>query len=205
MAGRLQRSADMKRTLKMALTAGVLALAAGPAFAQQPPAGSDVQQPSGTAGQLLSTTVNVVNVDRDKRELTLRNPNGESFVVHVPESVRRFDEIKPGDQINLTYYRAIAISLQPPGAPSGMSESQSTQRSTGALPAGAMERKITTSVQIVGIDRDRNTLTVRGPAGRVETIAVGDPQNQRALRNLKPGDRLQVTYTEAMAAAIEPR
>jgi hypothetical protein len=48
-----------------------------------------------------------------------------------------------------------------------------------------------------------NKVTFKGPRG-VRTVEVQDPSLQAKLPSLKPGQVVQLTYTEAMAASIQP-
>jgi hypothetical protein len=57
-------------------------------------------------------------------------------------------------------------------------------------------------VKVTGVDPEKNQLTVMTPSGETKSISVEDPKNQAKLSTLKRGDRLDVTYTEAMAASI---
>ena len=45
----------------------------------------------------------------------------------------------------------------------------------------------------------------KGPQGNARTVQVNDPALQKKLPNLKPGQHVQFTYTEAVAALIPPR
>ena len=59
-------------------------------------------------------------------------------------------------------------------------------------------------VTSTGIAPRHNIVSFIGP-GRIErTVEVQDPQMQRALRTLKVGDEVDLTYTEAVAASVEP-
>ena len=43
-------------------------------------------------------------------------------------------------------------------------------------------------------------MTLKGPEGNVETVRVMDPKN---LEKVKVGDRIVITYTEALAISVE--
>jgi hypothetical protein len=44
----------------------------------------------------------------------------------------------------------------------------------------------------------------KGPKGNARVVNVQDPEMQAKRPNLKPGQVVQVTYTEAMAVALQP-
>jgi hypothetical protein len=53
---------------------------------------------------------------------------------------------------------------------------------------------------IAGIDRAKSEATLRGPNGRVTTVRVRDPEKLDAVH---VGDVVDITYTEALAVAVE--
>ena len=56
---------------------------------------------AGAAAGEITGKVMVVNVE--KRLMTIRKPDGEFQVIHVPDEVRRLDEIKINDELTITY------------------------------------------------------------------------------------------------------
>ncbi len=182
--------------MKPQLLAGatLLALAAVPAAAQEPPAHQ--------ASRTMSTTATVEKVDARNHELMLRAPDGHLFTIYVPENVRRLDQVKAGDRLDIGYHEALAVSLHKPGTPP-VAERHETQRLPGR-PAGIEAREVSATVEVVSVDPQRNELTIRRPSGELATIQVQDPQAQAKLVNLSPGDRLDVTYTQAIAVAVTP-
>jgi hypothetical protein len=44
-------------------------------------------------------------------------------------------------------------------------------------------------------------VTLKGPEGKTQEIKVKDPKN---LENVKVGDQVAFTYTEALAVSVEP-
>jgi ribosomal protein S1 len=69
---------------------------------------------------------------------------------------------------------------------------------------GGAGREMTVSGTVVSIDPKFNKVTFKGPRGDVRTVTVQDPDMQKKLHRLKVGQVVQITYTEAMAAAIRP-
>jgi hypothetical protein len=62
--------------------------------------------------------------------------------------------------------------------------------------------KITrTIVLVTGIDPIQNTVTIKSPGGEVMTIKTRQPEN---LERIQVGDTVAVTYSRAMAVALEP-
>ena len=67
-------------------------------------------------------------------------------------------------------------------------------------PAGAAARVTTAVLTIRGIDTAAGTVTLQGPTGGVTTVKVRDPRN---LERVAVGDLVAVTYTEALADAVD--
>lgn len=170
-------------------------------------AAADEAQPTQVTAQKVSASATVEKIDAKKRELTLRNDRGDTMMMEVPENVTRLDAVKKGDKINVDYYESVTLSLKSPekGAMPSASESSMTERSPGKLPGGMTGRKIVATATVMKIDKAENKLTIKGPEGQVDTIKVSDPAMQPQLGQLKKGDRIQASYTEAMAVSVIPK
>jgi hypothetical protein len=168
---------------------------------------ASAQQPPRIEGmsRTITTNATVDKVNLKTRELTLTGPDGKRFTVSVPESVKRFDRVKPGDTVTTEYRESVVVEIRKPGeAVPPPSETRSTTRAPGALPAGTASRQVTAVVDVVSTDPATNHLTVKTSAGDTTTLEVTDPANQAALRSIKRGDQLQITYNEAMAVSVSP-
>jgi Cu/Ag efflux protein CusF len=201
-----------KRRLFFAALASTAWITTGTSFAQgagkegAPPQGGAQAAPSESTSQLIKATAKVDKVDVDKHELTLKGDDGKPFTVDVPESVTRLDNVKPGDQVNISFYESAAVSLQKPGAGQVGTQKQITSaRAPGQFPGGLVAEQITTTAKITKLDPASDELTIETPAGKTNTIRVQDPQNRAALTKLKVGDEIRATYTEAMATSFTPK
>jgi hypothetical protein len=67
---------------------------------------------------------------------------------------------------------------------------------------GLGRQEIALQTTILNVDPVKNTVTVRGPEGREETIEVG--AEARKLDNLNPGDQVDANYLRAVALQILP-
>jgi Cu/Ag efflux protein CusF len=200
MAFSLQLVVGQEESMKRILIALAITVWSAPLFAQQ--AEQPTAPPSRKISQLENVTGEVQKVDLKRREVTLKEPNGNVFTVEVPESVKRLNEIKKGDQVQLHYYQSIAVRLLPPGAKAPQGEETYSQRSQGQMPAGTIGRQINATATVAKTDPANNQVTLRLANGEVHTLNVENPQYQEQLRTLHPGDQIQVTYTEAVAASV---
>jgi hypothetical protein len=58
----------------------------------------------------VSATVQAIN--KAKRTVTLKGPDGDEVIVAVDESMKEFDNLRVGDTIHVRYTEAIAISVE---------------------------------------------------------------------------------------------
>jgi ribosomal protein S17 len=70
----------------------------------------------------------------------------------------------------------------------------------GETPAGAVGQQVTATVTVTAIDKAAKTVTVKGADGTTETVKARDPKNLDAL---KVGDLVEITYTRALAIALD--
>jgi Cu/Ag efflux protein CusF len=167
--------------------------------------GSAGQPTKAMTGQVITASAKVDNVDINKRELTLKSDEGKPFTINVPDSVSRLDNVKAGDKVRVSFYESVAVSLKKPGeAQPGSESTTAVGRAPGALPGGSMAQQVTTTAKITQVAPSKDELTIEGPSGKATTIKVDDPQVQSQLSHLKVGDKIQTTFTQAMATSITP-
>lgn len=188
-------------TIVTALGAGILFLGRA-AFAAPAVEDSEVNTATGqTRSQLIRTTATIMGIDTGDRTLLLKASDGSQNWVHVPDSVPGFDRLKTYDKVNVAFYQSMAISLAPSGTKPSMS---ATQEGAVDLAAGVKGREFRVSAKVVSVDPAANTVTFKGPQGRVRTVSVENPALQAKLPSLKPGQVVQFDYTEAVAADVQP-
>ncbi len=153
---------------------------------------------------LTTATGKVTAVDPATRTVTLQGANGNVVDVQVGPNVRNFNQIKPGDSLSLDYYESVAIDVRPAGsgAPEVVTQTAGTRSAKGAKPGGAMGRQTTITAEIWHINKSANLVTLKGPQGGMRTIQVQDPALQARLQQLKEGDLVDFTITQAVAAAV---
>ncbi len=69
------------------------------------------EKPGGVMVDTVEMTARVEAVDLAARTVTLRGPDGGIRVIQVDDSVRRLDEVKPGDEVVIRHTQALAIGL----------------------------------------------------------------------------------------------
>jgi len=163
-----------------------------------------VQKTSPTSAQRMTSETFVVSaIDRGKRTVTLTNAEGERNTMNVPPDVKAYETLKIGDRVDVDYRESIGVSMAPAGTKPGMVE-KSVGSPMGASAPGTASRETQITAEVVSVDVANNKVTLKGPKGNHKTITVADPALQKKLPNLKPGQVVQFTYTEAIAAGIRP-
>ena len=198
-----------KELIGVLVVAGAgLAALAGCATEKKPApmiaAASSSQTGDGTLerSNTVTITATVEAIDLKKRLVTLRGPEGNSETIHVDDSVKNLPQVRKGDQVVATYYESVAVRVMKPGtAKPGITGAEGLERAKpGEKPAGVGTRTVTLTATITAIDRKKQTATLKGPKGKSVTVHVKDPTR---LEGVKVGDLVEITYTEALAIAVE--
>jgi hypothetical protein len=155
--------------------------------------------------EFVQVTANVEAVDLSHRLLLLRGPDGLATITVAPE-VRNLEQVQVGDAIVVSYYEGIAAQMKKHGGLSGGLDSGTAALAAQANlpPAATVGQTVATTVTIESVDTSLNTVTFRRQDGFVRTLAVKSPEGQTFIRELSPGDEVDVRYTEAMAVQLVP-
>jgi hypothetical protein len=143
----------------------------------------------------------VLKTDPKTRTITFKNKEGESKFVAGPE-ISNFAQIKIGDRVNVTYETAVAIELiktKSTGIRSKVETSTVTNSKPNEKPSEIIANTSTIIADIVGVDRDKKLVSVKGPSGKVTTVTVKNPA---LLADVAVGEQVKVVYFDAMAASI---
>jgi hypothetical protein len=152
-----------------------------------------------TRAASVEARANVTAIDRETRMVTLKTEAGDTLVVEAGPEIKNFDKIVVGDVVKATYTESVAFQLVPKGETAG-GATQTVQR----IPGGAeVADQVTTSFKVASVDPATNVLWVTLPTGETKKINVQDPEAQKRLKNLSPGNVVSVTYTESVALQLE--
>ena len=175
--------------------------ATAPVLAQTTAPAAKPKAPEAAKPKVQETAVVTLRgVDKEKQTVTLKGPN-RSLTLQVRDP-KKLDAIKVGDPVVGKYYEALAIEVKKAGtATPGVTTQQATQTSkAGETPAGAVGQQVTLTATIVAVDKAKHTVTIKGPEGNTETVKARDPKN---LEGVKEGDLVELTYTRALAIALD--
>lgn len=169
-------------------------------------ASEQVVRATGKPGRLesasLTVTATVENVDYGARRLTLKNAEGRLLTIDVAPEIKRLDEVKKGDTLEIEYLEAIAVSVHAPTEPAepGNQAYSVIVRNPTASPSGRMIDTEISTVTVDAIDtRNRIAELVREDGSRFR-VGLG-PEVQR-IEEIRKGDRVVVRYTRSVALSV---
>ena len=185
------------------IAAAVMSIMAGAAVAQTGGAAAVKSEPGKvTVAETAQLTASVEAVDKAKRLITLKGPEGNIFVFQAGPAVKNFDQIKVGDLVVARYIEALTLELKPGGGQirERTERENAVSAKPGEAPGVAAGRQVTVIADVMSLDAKKQTVRLRGPQRTVD-LKVRDP-NQFKL--IKVGDQVEATFTEAVAIALEP-
>lgn len=144
----------------------------------------------------------VERVDPSAHMVQLRDEQGHRFAVEAGDAA--LTRVKPGDTIDVKYQESVAFALKEPETTPQAADTK-VRESTEQTASGEVQfgRQISTTVQILTVAPQGTSVEFRVPEGPVRTVAIDDADSQRKVANLRPGDSVEVTYTEKLALAVE--
>jgi hypothetical protein len=75
------------------------------------------ERPAGAVGREVTAIADVIGVDPKKSTITLKGPRGNVVTLNV-QNPDQFKVVKMGDQVEVTYTEALALSVEPAPKPS---------------------------------------------------------------------------------------
>lgn len=192
------------KTLIVGLTVAAVLAVQACSSAQTPGAeearATAVAGPVGEAG-MVTVRGWIDAVDKTNRTVTLKGPRGGTVTLDVKDP-KKLDSVAVGDPVVAAFVEALAIQVKKvPGATPGVRVTEARVSSAqGETPSGAVGREIVVTAQITAVDRQAQTVTIKGPRGNTETIKVKDPRN---LTGVEAGDTAELTYTQALAVTLD--
>jgi len=180
------------------LAGGVGAMAQDKKVEQKAPAKA---KPGVKKERVVTLTGTVEAVDLANRVVTIKGSKGKTVNLKVGEEAKNLDQVKVGDRVVAKYYESIAFQLAKPGEAEGVKVKQGVAAAKpGELPAAVMANQVTVTATIEDISPKKTYVTLKGPDGKTVDVKVRDPKN---LEKIKVGDQVVITYTQALAIALD--
>ena len=143
----------------------------------------------------------VEDIDHAKREVTLKDSKGDKHKMKVSEEVKNLDQVKKGDEVAIGYYQSVAIAVHKPGDAPPPAQAQAViVAEKGQKPGGLAVQTTQKSATVEDIDYSTREVKLKGSDGNIVKVKAGD--KVKRLEDVKKGDRIVATYTEALAVSV---
>jgi hypothetical protein len=150
--------------------------------------------------EMRTETGTIEAIEASSRTLTLKKADGTFVTTVAAPDIKRFDELKLGDTVNVRYYENVIIRVKQPGESDVASGVKGTTGSEQVLPGGTRAKQVTITATITAIDPAAPSITFTGPQGWKYSSKVQDTE---ALAKVKVGDKVDIVWTEAMLVSVE--
>ena len=150
--------------------------------------------------QTVNLSGTVETIDKEKRVVNIKTPDGKFVTVDVPPAAKRFDELKVGDKVSITYNNTVSARLKPPGEPAVNTQTGTSTAGQGERPGGTAAMERTMTVTVSAIDKGASSITFVGPNGWKYSRRVIDPT---VLDKVKEGDQVDITWDTDVEVAVQ--
>jgi Cu/Ag efflux protein CusF len=155
-----------------------------------------------TESAVVEMTATIEAIDHANRVITLKDKDGNTESILAGPQMKRFDELKVGQKVTFRYHESVVYQIRKPGeaaAPTAAGQ-ETLVRGEGAKPSATVSRQDTATVTVKSIDPQTPAVTVATEDGQLLSMKVNDRKN---LEGVKVGDRVEITYTAALAIAVK--
>jgi hypothetical protein len=147
----------------------------------------------------LSGTVEAI--DQPNRLVQLKTADGKVETIDVPKSATRFDELKIGDKVTISYYNDVLVRLKPPGEAAVNAVGNTTDTmGQQARPGGEMEVNRTMTATVATLDKNTSAITFVGPKGWKYSRRVAD---KSVFDKVKVGDQVDITWKTNVTITVQ--
>src|SRR4029453_6973856 len=135
-----------------------------------------------------------------KRSVKNKKADGSFETVDVPPSAKRFDELKVGDKVSITYNNNVSARLKPPGEAPVNTATGTSNAGQGERPGGTAAMQRTMTVTVDAIDKNASSMTFTGPNGWKYSRHIVDPS---VFDKVKVGDKVDITWATDVTVAVQ--
>jgi hypothetical protein len=149
--------------------------------------------------QTVTISGTVETIDHAKRVVNIKASDGKFHAVDVPQGAKRFDEVKVGDKVSITYNNNVSARLKPPGEAPVDTGTTTTTAGQQTNPGGTAVVERTMTVTVDAIDKSASSITFVGPNGWKYSRRVVDPT---ILDKVKVGDKVDITWSTDVTVTV---
>ena len=188
----------MKNILCISMAAALLGMTVTHTTAQEKRA-----KPEVVVAETNVVKATVEDINAQKRQVTLKDEEGNKHTMKVGEHVRNLDQVKKGDQVVAKYYQSAAVSLRKSGESSTGSEAEEAVLVARASekPGGVIVKTTQVTATVEDIDYSKREVKLKDEDGNTRKVKVGD--RVKRLDEVKKGDQIVARYTESLAIAVD--
>ncbi len=163
------------------------------------------QNPERLAGIGSVTVVTVhgkiIAVDRSNKLVTFQSMRGKTITVQV-DNPYNLAAAKPGEPFVARFYEIATIREMQPGEliPSASLQEGIVSAMPGQTPGAAFGNQLQIVATIDATNSEKSIVSIKGPDGSVETVAVSNPE---ILANVRLGDQVVITLSNVVAIALD--
>ena len=134
----------------------------------------------------------VETIDHAKYVMNIKTSDGKFETIDVPKGAKRFDELKVGDKVSVTYNNNVSARVKPPGEAAVDTAATASTMGQEARPGGTavVQRTMTATVsrhrQERLVDHLRRSQRTRSTAG-ASSIRRCSTWSRSATRSTSPG------------------
>ena len=150
--------------------------------------------------QTVTVTGTVETIDRSRRAVNIKTADGKFVALDVPASAKRFDELKVGDKVGVTYNNNVMVRLKPAGEAAVDTVDTASTMGKEARPGGTALSMRTMTATITELDKSNSSITVVGPNGWKYSRRVVDP---KVFDQVKVGDKVDITWSTEVNFAVQ--
>src|SRR6516164_5078632 len=150
--------------------------------------------------QTVTISGTVETIDHARRVVNIKTPDGKFQAVDVPKSATRFDELKVGDNVSITYNNTVSARLKPPGEAVVNTQTGTSTAGQGERPGGTAAVQRTMTATVSDIDKSASSITFTGPNGWKYSRRVVDPT---VLDQIKVGDQVDITWDTNVTVSVQ--
>jgi hypothetical protein len=144
----------------------------------------------------------VESIDEAEDIVWIRDTDGRSLKVGVSRSIRKSENIQVGDRLIVKFKESIVASVKRKGSRANDDDDAGNTASTSKHHVVAGSTTSRTGI-VQSVDKIEHTISYKDADGFSRDATVTNRDAQRFIDTLKPGDEVEVTYTDAFAISVE--
>ena len=163
-------------------------------------------------GEMVTVKAKVEAIESESRTINLRMDDGRIETIVAPDEMKTFSQIKVGDIVTAKYYDTITVRKKEPGEADINTWQKGLTPSASGKPAATAAKQRTITAAVTAIDMNVPSITLKGPKRTVD-LRIPDAEywtysskvaDKDALAKLKVGDKVDITWTEALLVSVVP-